>query len=65
MGIPKCLFIIHLNKQNTPCFLLNIDPLITPLVIAFVTSSVSTPWTDLLVVCLPHEMLHNQYQCKH
>jgi hypothetical protein len=65
MRIPKCLVIIQLSTQNTPCFLLNIDPLIIPLVIAFTTSCVSTPWIYLLVVHLPHEMLHNQCQCKH
>jgi hypothetical protein len=65
MGIPKCVVIIQFRKQNTPCFLLNIDPLITPLVIAFATSNVLTPWINLLVMCFPHEVLHNQCQCKH
>jgi len=65
MGIPKCLVIIQLSKQNTPSFLLNIDPLITPLIITFAISSVSTPWIGSLVMHFPHEVLHNQCQCKH
>jgi hypothetical protein len=64
-GDSKFLVIIQFSKQNTPCFLLNIDPLIIPLVIAFTTSGVSTLWIDLLMMHLPHEVLHNQFQCKH
>ncbi len=64
-GIQKCMVIIQLNKQNTPCFLLSTNHLITPLVIAFATLSVSTPWINSLVMCFPHEVLHNQCQCKH